>query len=484
MTENSDDVFSRIYRQQNEISELYGVSRLYGFEQNSSVSSGVGSGSSGSSNSSLSVGDILFDDDLYMNNHSIKEVKHIDFDDPSSSISGVASIGWYQLNHNIFSSTVGLTYLVDVTQKHSFQSVSGFFTEFREVNSNDLRVDIKSNTLDNVGKTFLVSPSTGSTIPTSGRANMLWNEVIDTWIFHTKGYYSWESDFGDMMYLGWNLGYSELSKINIIDLEGFARDESMPLTIDNGEIWQKGNDVKVKTGGTILNLSDLAPNFFNGDMSGNTLYDVNAIIFDDLNRSILQATNGLVVNAGAGDEIFFMLSGFTKMTIQSNEIDFWEEINMNNKAIKGFTGVTAGIGQAFYFDSFGATWEINYTEKYNFKVGGYSKVEIASGGIDINDALDMNQNKITGISEPTNPTDVASKQYVDNSSWSGFATSDLDMNFQDISKVGDLQISGTLDLGMDVSLTAIGAGAILPDHPVAFIKVKINGGIVKIPYYF
>lgn len=161
-------------------------------------------------------------------------------------------------------------------------------------------------------------------------------------------------------------------------------------------------------------------------------------------------------------------------------------------------GTTAGSGSALAAtdtgieavysggNSYGMKSVVPANNVYQMFIGSSEKVTIATSVIVLNNpvtiggALAMSNNKITGLATPTATTDAATKAYVDagggGSGWNGNATSDLDMNTNNIIDVtsittgsistssitatNSLQSNGTTVLGNQSSDSVIIGGTI------------------------
>lgn len=111
----------------------------------------------------------------------------------------------------------------------------------------------------------------------------------------------------------------------------------------------------------------------------------------------------------AGDRVLYTINAQPQMTIQENLI------NLHGHSLGGMIGYTGNIpGQALILDGAGLTHDLPASDQYNFRINGVSHLVVSAAGSAFNAPLSMNNQKITSVSDPTNPQDVMTKNYFDN----------------------------------------------------------------------
>lgn len=167
------------------------------------------------------------------------------------------------------------------------------------------------------------------------------------------------------------------------------------------------------------------------DMNQGNITDVDSITFknDTTNDYILSNTTGLLYNVNATDEHYFKVGGTTKMEVDSNEIEMFDDVRMNNNDIYEVANLRFNTsGQVFTTSSSEILYQVPSGDAHGFYVA-------ASKVCEINDTyLEMQTNRY-------------------------------------------------IDYGANITLTANAGFASLPANPIGFIKCKVNGSDARVPYY-
>lgn len=167
------------------------------------------------------------------------------------------------------------------------------------------------------------------------------------------------------------------------------------------------------------------------DMNQGNITDVDSITFknDTTNDYILSNTTGLLYNVNATDEHYFKVGGTTKMEVDSNAVEIFDDLRMNNNDIYEVANLRFNTsGQVITTSASELLYQVPSGDTHAFYVAAAKTLEI---------------------------TDT----YL------------------------EMQTNRYIDFGVNITLTANSGFASLPANPIGFIKCKVNGSDARIPYY-
>ena len=137
-------------------------------------------------------------------------------------------------------------------------------------------------------------------------------------------------------------------------------------------------------------------------------------------QSMDVGATGNTWNLPSADVHLFRVNGADQFEVKENSMD------VHNHSFTNFVGWTGLVGQGLTLDATGAIYDLPTGDQHAFRVNGTQEFVVAGGALGANSPLSMNSNKITSVTDPTNPQDVATKAYVD----SGGVTEFTDSTFR------------------------------------------------------
>jgi len=168
----------------------------------------------------------------------------------TATIQFLANINFLETNQFINSLATGLDYKVDTLQDHTFRSINGDFLALTEVNPTDRRLDIKQNRVTNIGK-LTFSPTFDLDIAATA-------EIYETLTLGNLRYVSnnahvfVQEGIPTLLSIGNFAGngglVQDIALLNFNSLSG-------EFLLNNGDFQLDGIDMKVFSGNAIRNLS-------------------------------------------------------------------------------------------------------------------------------------------------------------------------------------------------------------------------------------
>lgn len=272
----------------------------------------------------------------------LTNVKNIDFNDALSTIFGLVDLQWFQGGHQFTSVSGALNYRVDTTDSHNFFTGANQILEINDatglaiigshvINMNNNNVNlIKEAQFSNAN---IHTPSNENTIAFDSADDALKYAVALTTDSHR--FYANTDLLASISRTGTNQGLISARSFvasDISDQAGsllqtngqlFISDSTTDPTV-NGQFRRNGADVKVFTGGVLVNFSDIG--------------SPSAIIDGNTSATVLDAAPSFVV----------VLDGVQKYSISNTRVDFVDldlfginQINMTDPASNDISILTA-----------------------------------------------------------------------------------------------------------------------------------------------
>lgn len=225
-----------------------------------------------------------------------------------------------------------------------------------------------------------------------------------------------------------------------------------------------------------------------------TIEGVKNLQFFATSTSINELSGELLYQVNTSKSHTFYIAGTPRLGISDAKLDVHSSgIDINGGSIDDVNIITFNNSIANdYIESTidGIEYNVNATDEHIFKVGGTEVMRVDSSELDLSQAISMNNNNIAG---------VAVLQF--NTAGQSFTTSVSEILYQVPS--GDVhgfyvaaaktcEITDTylrmstgkfVDFGNNISLTASSGALSLPSNPLGFLICRINGGLVRVPYY-
>lgn len=191
----------------------------------------------------------------------------------------------------------------------------------------------------------------------------------------------------------------DMNTFNIIDVD------SLRFTVDN-QITIPGNRefVPLVTGmrynvptGTehqfsINGVAQLNIGLGNIDFQGNSLMDLNDILFTEPGQTILSSTSGLQLNIPTGDTYQFFINAALAMELSLNILD------LNNRSIHNLNDILFTVaGQTILSDANGLTFNVPTGDEYEWLINGVLFAQLNSLGLLMSTTIDMNANSILDV---------------------------------------------------------------------------------------
>ncbi len=216
------------------------------------------------------IADILtWTQDHDANDFSLIGLKNLDFDDPISTIEGLANLQFFQTSQSVNSLASGLTYQVGAEQKHEFAAGGFSILSLEEttpsnylINSNAI-INVNDNEINSV-KHIAFSGNQNLNLTTeagighaSSAQQMIYNVPLTN---HVHTFTAAGELLASISRIGSNEGqlsvHATVSDILQADEQLFFTDSGFDPLFD-GEIRRNNSDVKVFSGGAVRNLSDI-----------------------------------------------------------------------------------------------------------------------------------------------------------------------------------------------------------------------------------
>lgn len=328
----------------------------------------------------------------------------------------------------------------------------------------------------------------------SGQILYLQAQNNDITIKHNTGNI-FTHDGNDVVLSGYNSGTNTGGEVAILIFDNQVVDTS------------SGKWVVVAThGGTAASswvgtaTSDL--NMSNYDIIGIANLDldgVSATIEGVVNLQFYHTSNS--INSIGGDMYYqtntsqqhqFLVAATPKLRITSAAIEADVGIDMNDNSLVQVQRIEFSNNSTDDITSTvdGIEYDVNSTDEHHFLVGGVEKLTVDSTEITLADDLNLSTNNIlnSGVinfsvsGQNITPSSTELLYQVPTGDTHGFyvaSTKVCEVN----ATYFEMQLNRFIDFGANITLSANSGFQTLPSNPVGFIKIRVNGGDARVPYY-
>ncbi len=291
---------------------------------------------------------------LKMNTQNILEVNVLDFASGGSrTITSLTDIFFNQSQQSIESDANGLNIKVNANQEIIFETTNGIIAKFDEVNSNDRRLEMQGNKIQDVGK-LLFSPVFDT--DTTNFAQIYEDSVTNNLRYVSKVSHVFVNNLGTVqMTLGDFVGNGGFLQ----DISEFKMLGSTPSIISvDGEfqnVFQSGSsgpaDMIIRSGGNEVNLTTLFENTNSGQFADDTFNIFNAAV-----PSKVAQFNAAQIGAGITRTYSFQNANGTLAMLNGTQQNFSVNVGLTNNNLVDVGGIfttaaLSDIGQnTNYFD--------------------------------------------------------------------------------------------------------------------------------------
>lgn len=236
------------------------------------------------------------------------------------------------------------------------------------------------------------------------------------------------------------------------------------------------------------------------NMNGNSISNLNDILFAGSGQGILSDSSNLQILAGLNQFIRFFINGVEKLAIGTTQIDMLAtQFDMNAKEIVELRKLSFIDGHSIEKTSVGLIYTVLSAtgNTHRFNVNSTTKLEIDSSRVNVFQQLDMNNNDIGEISTARwitgggaalgsignlDPELAYQASLGKRHSFYVNAAKYFDVMFDNSAKVLKMDSTALIDFN-NTSNSASAGTRTLPSNPLGFITARVGGINVKIPYY-
>lgn len=236
------------------------------------------------------------------------------------------------------------------------------------------------------------------------------------------------------------------------------------------------------------------------NMNGNSISNLNDILFAGSGQGILSDSSNLQILAGLNQFIRFFINGVEKLAIGTTQIDMLAtQFDMNAKEIVELRKLSFIDGHSIEKTSVGLIYTVLSAtgNTHRFNVNSTTKLEIDSSRVNVFQQLDMNNNDIGEISTARwitgggaalgsignlDPELAYQASLGKRHSFYVNTAKYFDVMFDNSAKVLKMDSTALIDFN-NTSNSASAGTRTLPSNPLGFITARVGGINVKIPYY-
>lgn len=245
------------------------------------------------------------------------------------------------------------------------------------------------------------------------------------------------------------------------------------------------------------------------NMNGNDIIGIGNIDLDGVSATIEGVKNlqffatSTSINELSGDLLYqvntlkshtFYIAGTPRLAISATKLDVNSSgIDVNGGSIDDVNIITFNNSIANdYIESTidGIEYNVNSTDEHIFFVGGTEIMRVDSDGLEMNNNLRMNSNQIYDVS--VFRFNTSGQNFTSSASEILYQVPSGDTHAFYVAAAKTCEITDTylrmqtgkyVDFGANISLTASAGALTLPSNPLGFLICRINGGLVRVPYY-
>jgi len=266
--------------------------------------------------------------------------------------------------------------------------------------------------------------------------------------------------------------------------------------------WTVVSNFTDSSGGTWVGTATSDLNMSNYDITGIANLDldgVSATIEGIVNLQFYHTSNS--INSISGDMYYqtntsqqhqFLVAATPKLRITSSAIEADVGIDMNDNTLVQVQRIEFSNNSTDDITSTvdGIEYDVNSTDEHHFLVGGVEKLTVDSTEITLADDLNLSTNNIlnSGVinfsvsGQNITPSSTELLYQVPTGDTHGFyvaSTKVCEVN----ATYFEMQLNRFIDFGANITLSANSGFQTLPSNPVGFIKIRVNGGDARVPYY-